>query len=139
VNWTPIPYTGDSGGYTIYYSTTPGEPYEFSKTTEDKTVSQVKVTDLSENTTYYFVVKTHTESHGNNQNAVESKYSEEVLETTSEDITISGRVTISTDTDIEGLEEVTLTFSSSDKGSTETQSRVVRDSHPIKNRVYLFP
>jgi hypothetical protein len=36
VSWTTIIYTGDTGGYNIHYSTTPGGPYKYSGMTADK-------------------------------------------------------------------------------------------------------
>jgi hypothetical protein len=117
VGWHPIQYTGDTGGYRVFYSPTPGGPYTLSGTTEDKTVSWLDVTGLSKNTAYYLVVNTQTGPHANNQNTVESEYSEEMSATTSEAITISGRVTISTGTGIPGLSGVTITFSSPNGGT----------------------
>jgi formylglycine-generating enzyme required for sulfatase activity/Leucine-rich repeat (LRR) protein len=82
INWTPIVYTGNSGMYVVHYGTTPGGPYPNSVTTVDKTVSSITVTKLAPATTYYFVVQTRTEPHENNENTVESDYSEEVSATT---------------------------------------------------------
>jgi hypothetical protein len=83
VSWTPIVYTGDPGGYRVYYSTTPGGPYTFFGITADKTVSQMDVTGLNSCATYYFVVQTRTNPHANNQNTVDSEYSAESTATTS--------------------------------------------------------
>ncbi len=82
VSWTPIIYTGNSGGYRVYYSTNSGGSYTLFDTTVDKTVSSMAVSGLSPTTTYYFVVQTRTESHTNNQNTVDSEYSEEASATT---------------------------------------------------------
>jgi hypothetical protein len=82
VSWTPITYTGDTGGYKVYYSTTSGGPYTFSGMTADKSITSYDITGLSSSTTYYVVVKTQTDSHGNNENTVESEYSEETFATT---------------------------------------------------------
>jgi hypothetical protein len=80
VSWTPIPYTGDTGGYKVYYSITAGGAgfYTYSGITADKSASSYDVTGLSPGTTYYLVVKTQTDSHGNNTNTVVSGYSDEV-------------------------------------------------------------
>ncbi len=78
VSWTPITYTGDTGGYKVYYSTTSGGPYTYSGMTTDKSISSYDVTGLSSSTTYYMVVKTQTDSHSNNGNTVVSEHSEEV-------------------------------------------------------------
>lgn len=78
VSWTPIIYTADSGGYQVYFSTTPGGPYTLFDTTANKTISSMTVTGLTPVTPYYFVIRTRTEPHTNNQNIVESEYSDEV-------------------------------------------------------------
>jgi Leucine-rich repeat (LRR) protein len=94
VSWTPIYYTAGSGGYTVHYSTISGGPYTAFDTTVDKTGSSMIVTGLTPATTYYFVVHTRTDSHDNNQNIVESEYSEEVSATTTPlTSTISGFIT----------------------------------------------
>jgi len=78
VNWTPITYTSDSGGYRVFYSTTPGGPYTYFGMTADKTASSLIVTGLNPGATYYFVVQTRTSPHGDNRNTVDSEYSAEV-------------------------------------------------------------
>jgi Leucine-rich repeat (LRR) protein len=78
VTWTPITYTGDTGGYRVLYSTTAGGPYTPSGMTADKSASSLTVTGLSPSTTYYFVVGTVTNPHANNQNTVTSELSTEV-------------------------------------------------------------
>lgn len=83
VSWTPITYLADSGGYEVYYSTASGGSYMLKGVTSDKTVSSMLVDGLLPGTKYYFVVKTKTDSHENNQNTVESDYSSEVSATTS--------------------------------------------------------
>jgi hypothetical protein len=74
----PISYTSDTGGYRVFYSTTAGGPYTYFGMTADKTASSLTVTGLNPGTTYYFVVQTRTDTHGNNQNTVDSEYSAEV-------------------------------------------------------------
>ncbi len=78
ISWTPITYTNDTGGYHVFYSTSPGGPYTLLDTTANKSADQMEVTSLDPDTTYYFVVQTYTDSHMNNWNVVESEYSEEV-------------------------------------------------------------
>jgi hypothetical protein len=78
VNWTPIAYTSDTGGYRVYYSTVHGGPYTYFGMTADKTASSLTVTGLNPGVTYYFVVQTRTNSHTDNQNTVDSEYSSEV-------------------------------------------------------------
>jgi len=89
VSWTPITYTADSGGYRLFYSTTPGGPYTLYGTTADKAVSEMEVSGLDSNTTYYFVVQTRTDPHAQNENTVDSEYSQEVSATTDMQYTIT--------------------------------------------------
>jgi len=101
MSWIAITYTSDSGGYRVFYSTTPGGPYTLFSTTADKSASQMEVTGLSPNATYYFVVQTRTEPHSTdygNENTVDSEYSVEVsAKTTGNDA----------DTDDDGLADGT--------------------------------
>ena len=83
VNWTPLTYTSDSGGYRVFYSTTSGGPYALFDTTADKTYAEMSVTGLDPDNIYYFVVQTRTNPHLYNQNTVDSEYSKEVAATTS--------------------------------------------------------
>ncbi len=78
INWTPIAYTSDTGGYRVFYSTTHGGPYTCFGMTADKTASSLTVIGLNPDTTYYFAIKTRTNPHTNNQNKVVSGYSAEV-------------------------------------------------------------
>ncbi len=90
VTWTPITYTGDSGGYEVLQSTTPGGPYTLAASTPNKSASSASVGSLSSNTKYYFVVVTRTDPHvatpdpsnTNNANTVRSANSAEVSATT---------------------------------------------------------
>ena len=69
LGWTPIPYTADGGYYEISYGSTSGGPYTVHGTTSEKTASQYLVDGLSSGT-YYFVVRTYTPAHGDQQNAL---------------------------------------------------------------------
>jgi Leucine-rich repeat (LRR) protein len=89
VSWTPITYLGDTGGYNVYYSTTPGSGYVLSGTTADKTVDNYTVTGLADNTVYYFVVEAFTDPHTDNQNTVTAEYSTEVSAATLEILNIT--------------------------------------------------
>ena len=93
VNWTPIFYTSDNGGYIVSYSTTSGGPYTEFGTTADKSASQMEIAGLAPEADYYFVVQAKTESHTSNQNTVISDYSIEVSAQTESDV----------DTDEDGL------------------------------------
>jgi uncharacterized repeat protein (TIGR02543 family) len=81
VSWTPIPFTDNPGGYRVLYSTTSGGDYTFFDITTDKTAASMTVTGLVPGTPYYFVVQTRTETHNDNQNTVDSEYSNEVAAT----------------------------------------------------------
>jgi len=85
VSWTPILYTSDSGGYQVFYSTSSGGPYTAFGTTIDKSAAQMEVTGLNLGTTYFFVVKTRTDPHMQNQNTVESENSQEATAKTTGD------------------------------------------------------
>jgi Leucine-rich repeat (LRR) protein len=82
LSWSPIPYTGDTGGYRIWYGTRQGGPYSLGGTTADKAVSAATVSGLSPGTTYHFALDTVTEPHASNQNTVVSERSVEVSATT---------------------------------------------------------
>ena len=78
LTWTPILYTGDGGYYEISCATISGGPYTVHGTTSDKTATNYLADNLSPNTTYYFVVRTYTPAHGNQQNDLLSGTSQEV-------------------------------------------------------------
>ena len=77
LSWTPIAYTGDEGGYNIYMSGNPGGPYSFYNSKANKAASSMLITGLSAGYNYYFVIKSFTKPHANNQNTVISDYSRE--------------------------------------------------------------
>jgi Leucine-rich repeat (LRR) protein len=108
ISWTPIPYTADPGGYRVFYSTTPGGYYTYFGMTANKTESSLTVTGLNPGRLYYFVVKTRTNPHPDNQNTVDSEYSVEVSASTLKpNIFVSGAVTRGG----KGLQGVTITLS----------------------------
>ena len=104
LTWTAIAYTDDTGGYEIYYADTPGGPFMLFETTADKTVDNATVTGLTPGT-YYFRLRTVTDSHARNQNIVYSEYSEMV---------IGGEPSIEETIDFfdQGVEDGTITGSS---------------------------
>jgi Leucine-rich repeat (LRR) protein len=77
LTWDAIPYTGDTGGYRIYVGIASGGPYTFFQQTVDKTVTSMPITGLPPGNRYYFVIRTRTDAHGDQQNAIESKKSAE--------------------------------------------------------------
>ena len=80
--WVAIEYPNDTGRYRVWYSNTQGGPYSDCGTTSSKSTTSLKVTRLSPATKYYFVVRTETDNHANNQNSIVSDPSEEVSATT---------------------------------------------------------
>jgi hypothetical protein len=73
LTWTPIAYTGDTGGYQVFYSTTWGGPsYTLSGTTGSKSANSWPVSGLSPGTIYYFIVMSVTNPHFYDQNSVVS-------------------------------------------------------------------
>jgi len=78
VSWTPIPYTGDTGGYRVFHRTSPGEPYTLYGMTSDKTAASMLVSGLAPGVQHLFVVQSVTLPHASNSNTVESEYSAEV-------------------------------------------------------------
>jgi hypothetical protein len=81
VSWTPIAYTGDTGGYRVFYGTTSGGPYTFFAQTANKSTSSQLVSGLTPGIPYYFVVQTRTDIHANNLNVVDSENSDEATAT----------------------------------------------------------
>jgi Leucine-rich repeat (LRR) protein len=94
VSWLPIVYTGDTGYYAVYSSTTAGGSYALAGQTLNKTASSLSVSGLNPGQTYYFVVRTHTDAHSGNANAVDSAYSAEVSATawTQVNVRVAGTV-----------------------------------------------
>lgn len=83
VTWSPIPYTGDGGYYTIHYATSPGGPYTQHGKTTNKSSASYTATGLATGTTYYFVVRSYTPAHGDQQSALTSANSTEAMAQTS--------------------------------------------------------
>jgi hypothetical protein len=112
LSWEAVAYTEESGGYRVFYSTTPGPPYKMVGTTDDKTISRMKVKELAKSTTYYFVVETWTDPHGSNRNRINSGYSKEISAAT-RGTTISGYVTTPAGQGVPGVK-----LTASDSGGT---------------------
>jgi Leucine-rich repeat (LRR) protein/PKD repeat protein len=87
LSWTPITYTGDTGDYKAYYSTSSSGPFIAKAITSSKSASSVIASGLNSNTTYYFVIRTVTNPHRYNQNTVTSGPSTEVYAATNADCT----------------------------------------------------
>lgn len=82
LGWIPIRYTGDSGYYQISVATSPDGPYTIHGTTSNKSASTYLVNNLNPNTTYYFVVRSFTAAHDDQQNDLLSEPSVEISATT---------------------------------------------------------
>jgi hypothetical protein len=78
LTWDPIKYTSGTGGYMIYYSTTPGGPRVYAGLTSGKAAFNYEVKGLQPGTTYYFVLRTRTEPSVNNINLLTSDPGQEV-------------------------------------------------------------
>ena len=76
--WTPVIYTGDTGGYEVYYATESGGSYTLFDTTADKSATEMTVTGLMPNTVYYFRLRTVTDNHSDNTSSVHSEYTAEI-------------------------------------------------------------
>lgn len=78
LSWDTIPYTDDSGYYEVLGSTTEGGPYTSYGATSSKTDDTMMAICLTPATTYYFVIRTFTPVHDDQQNNLFSENSEEV-------------------------------------------------------------
>ena len=86
LSWTPISYTWDAGYYELSYADSPGGPYTAHGVTANKSASSYVIDGIQPDMTYYFVARTHTAAHGDQQNDLWSWYSEEVSATTTVDL-----------------------------------------------------
>jgi len=82
VSWDAIAFTGYTGGYRVYYSTTSGGPWTFDEMTASKSDTEHTVDGLAGGTTYYVMVRTQTNPHASNPNTVVSEGSGEDSATT---------------------------------------------------------
>ncbi|MBN2384031.1 hypothetical protein JXQ70_14240 [bacterium] len=71
LEWTPIPFTSETGGYELYYRTDAGS-YSFYDITADKSVDSMIVSGLTSRMCYDFALATVTDPHLNNNNLVRS-------------------------------------------------------------------
>ena len=78
ISWTPILYSGDDGGYRVYYRTPPANNWIYAGMTADKTVSNMEVMGLTAEQDYCFTVQTRTNPCPENGNTVDSLCSPEV-------------------------------------------------------------
>lgn len=76
LSWTEIPYTANNGRYEVWRDSGSGSAPIGS--TPDKRSTSFLVTGLTPGSTHRFAVRTLTDPHENNQNALESGFSNEV-------------------------------------------------------------
>jgi len=77
VSWTPIIYTGDTGGYRVFYRLSSENSWTYSGMTADKLASSYEVMGLAQGAHYCFAVQTRTNPHSVNLNTVDSEFSGE--------------------------------------------------------------
>jgi hypothetical protein len=82
--WDAIEYTEGTGRYRAWYSTSPGGPFTDGGATANKTVTTLTIPGLQINTTYYVVLRSETDAHGNNQNDIESENSPALISISNE-------------------------------------------------------
>lgn len=79
VIWAPILYTADGGYYEVLSSNTSGGPYTSHAMTSSKLDDEILLSGFVSGQTYYFVVRTFTPAHDDQQNDLTSENSVQVL------------------------------------------------------------
>jgi Leucine-rich repeat (LRR) protein len=82
IEWTPIEYTYDPGGYQVIASKTPGGAPAVIATTSGKDLNSIVVRNLEPSTTYHFTVATVTHPHDIQENLIVSDRTASVSTTT---------------------------------------------------------
>ena len=82
LNWIPIDYQMDPGGYEVFSSPTGSGVWTSGGWNDNKVMPFFPVTGLAPGTTYDLAVASYTDPHTYNQNLVESDLSALVMETT---------------------------------------------------------
>ena len=105
ISWTTIPYTGGGGYYEVFSSPTQGTGYATAGQTANKTTSFLDISGLTVGQKYYFVVRTHTNVHAGNLNALDSPYSSEVnaIVRTQARVRITGTITLGGTTPLQNV------------------------------------
>lgn len=78
VSWLPIAYTGDGGNYEVFTRQLSSSTITSRGMTADKTAASLQVTVTGNPENFAYFVRTNTPAHGENQNDLISKDSEEV-------------------------------------------------------------
>ncbi len=63
IQWDPVAYTSDPGGYQVFYSRNPLGPYSLAGTIAGKNNSSFAVNSLLPSAWYYFIVESFTNPH----------------------------------------------------------------------------
>ncbi|MFA6954626.1 MAG: fibronectin type III domain-containing protein [Thermoanaerobaculia bacterium] len=82
VDWTPIAYQANAGGYQIEVATSPNGPFGVATTTPNKAASSAQVSGLPPSTTHYFRLSTVTYGGGVQKNTIVSATTQLVSATT---------------------------------------------------------
>lgn len=82
LSWAAILYSTGPGGYEIEYSLSPDGLYIHYETTAGKTIDNKVIEGLAPNTTHYIRLRTRSDSHEFNRNAVVSEYTTPVAAST---------------------------------------------------------
>ena len=77
VSWTPISYQGNHGYYEVFYAVQAGGPYQVAGLTANKAATGLLVTGLDTSQTLYFVVRSFTPAHDQQQSNLYSENSGE--------------------------------------------------------------
>ena len=92
LNWNPILFNMQPGGYRVFIATDPAGPFSEYGITADKLASSMNITGLAPGTSYYFYIITRTLAHQDNANIVDSDPSVMVSAATCELTTLSGKI-----------------------------------------------
>ncbi|MEM6702390.1 MAG: Calx-beta domain-containing protein [Acidobacteriota bacterium] len=76
VQWRPIEYVEDGGGYRVLAATSRSGPFREVQSTQDKERNQVRVSGLEPGIRYFFAVATVTRAHDDNRNVLTSTKSD---------------------------------------------------------------
>ena len=76
LSWDAIEYTDDAGRYRAWYSTSPAGPFIDGGAPAPPLDTSLTISGLLTNTSYYAILRTETDAHGNNSNHIESEDSE---------------------------------------------------------------
>jgi len=78
LTWTPSGQTGQQGSYAIYYSHQPDTKFQLYLTLDNLQTQTFTLNNIEPGVHYYFRMKTISEPHTNNDNRVESTYSDTI-------------------------------------------------------------